>query len=91
MNLEKRVEQLEQRIATSDDFMLVVISLLLADPEKIGPERAIHREVVGYSALWRDRKWDRHEGESPEELRARLEAELKAEGHTAYGVCERYD
>lgn len=90
MNLEKRVEQLEQRIGMADDFLLIIISFLGADPEKIGPERAIEHEVIGYSATGRDRKWHRLDGESKEALKTRMEAELRAEGHKVYAVCECY-
>jgi hypothetical protein len=90
MNLEKRVEQLEQRMGTDSDFRLLVVSFLGCDPEKSGPERQIRYEVTGYSASGRDRKWNRGPGESVEELEARLERELRAEGHKVYAVCECY-
>jgi hypothetical protein len=90
MNLEKRVGQLEQRMGASNDFLLMIISLIGCDPEKIGPERPIYREVTGYSASGRDRTWPRRPGESEQELKGRVEEELRAEGHRVYLVCECY-
>ena len=60
------------------------------NPEKIGPERAIEYEVTGYSAMGRDRKWHLQPGESKEQLKARMEADLWSEGHKVYSVCECY-
>jgi len=90
MNLTKRLEQLEARLGKVDDFLLIVVSLIGCDPDKIGPERAIRRAPIGYSAASRDRKWLPHQGESLDDLRARMELELRAEGHKAFLVCECY-
>jgi hypothetical protein len=90
MNLEKRLEQLEQRMSTTDDFMLLIVGFVGCDPDKIGPERAIHHEVGGYSALGRDRRWRLDHGESVEDMTARVEKELRAEGHGVDAVCENY-
>jgi hypothetical protein len=91
MNLEKRVDQLEQRAGSSNDFVLFIIAAMGVDPEKIGPERAIQRPVTGYTAIGRDRKWDLQRGESAADLRARMEEELRGEGHKVYLVGECYE
>lgn len=91
MNLEKRVEQLEQRLGSQDDFMLIVIGLLGCDPEKMGPERIVEREVTGYSATGRNRRWVRQPGESLEAVKARIEQDVRTEGHKVYSVCECYE
>jgi hypothetical protein len=91
MNLEKRVEQLEQRMGTDNDFKLLIVSFVGCNPDKSGLDRQIRHEVTGYSASGRDRKWNRGPGESAEELKARMECELRAEGHKVYAVCECYE
>lgn len=90
MSLEKRVIQLEQRLGSPDDFVLFVISALGCDPAKIGPERVIEREVVGYSASGRSREWSRDPGETAAALKERVERDVRAEGHKVYVVCECY-
>lgn len=56
----------------------------------LGTGRAIHHEVTGYSALGRDRTWTRAPGEPVEAMKARVESELRGEGHKVYAVCECY-
>lgn len=90
MNLEKRVEELEQRRGTPDDMIFIVISFLGCDPAKTGSERAIEHEVTGYSASGRERHWEREPGEAVQDLRARIKQELRHEGHKVYAVCECY-
>ncbi|AMO23982.1 hypothetical protein GCM10027034_19110 [Ramlibacter solisilvae] len=77
-------------MGTPDDFMLVVISTVGCDPDKIGPERAIYYEATGYRAAGRDREWIREPGESVEALKDRVESDLKAEGHKHFVVHECY-
>lgn len=92
MNLQKRVEELEHRVGASDETLLILItSFVGCDQEKSGADRAIYREVTCYRALSRDREWLRAPGESLADLKARMNAELSAEGHKVYAVCECYD
>jgi hypothetical protein len=90
MNLQKRIEQLEQRAGGGTDFILWIVALVECDAAEIGPKRVIERQVTGYSAMGRSRTWRPEKGESLEALRARIESELRAEGHNAYAVCESY-
>lgn len=90
MNLEKRVEQLEHRIQP-EATMILILAWVGCDPEKSGSERAIRREVAGYSASGRDGGWWRAPGESVEQLKARMQADVRSEGCKVYVVWECYD
>lgn len=92
MNIEQRIARLEERIGSNDDsFLILITSLVGCDPTKVGPERAIHHTVTGYRGMrGAEREWTPRPGESLDALRARMEQELKGEGHKVYMVCECY-
>jgi hypothetical protein len=91
MTLEKRVTELERRVGQEDDFSLFVIAAIGCDPDKLGPERALYRKVTGYEAAGTNRAWPLQPGETADQLKERIEQELRAEGRRAFAVCECYD
>jgi hypothetical protein len=91
MNLEKRVEKLEQSMGSTDEFLLVVVVPMGVNPDKMGPERIVQREMTGYRSCGSvDRSWTRGQNESVESFQARVEQELRAEGRKSHIVCETY-
>lgn len=91
MKIEERVSRLEQAMDADSEFLLLVIAAVGCNPEKMGPEREIRYEPTGYQALRGDRDWPLLPGESAEALKARVERELRAEGHKVFVVREMYD
>jgi hypothetical protein len=90
-SLEARVRQLEVRTPRDDGDMLIVVRALVGvDNTKVGIERAVHYDPIGLKSMQEDRHWPRKLGESVEALTARVQTELRAEGHKVYVVCEEY-
>ena len=89
--LEARVRQLEERAPREDGDMLIIIRALVGvDDSKLGADRAVRYDPIGLKSTREDRHWFREPGESVEALKARVHAELLAEGHKVYMVCEQY-
>lgn len=88
MSLAKRVEELERKQG-GGEFLLLVIQWVGCNPEKLGPERVIERSPIGYRTS--DRQWLAAPGESLESVKARIEADARAEGLMVLGVRECYE
>lgn len=91
-SLEARVRQLEERAPRDDGDMLIIIRALVGvDDSKLGADRAVRYDPTGLKSMREDRQWPRKPGESVEAMNARVKAELRAEGHKVYMVCEEYE
>ncbi len=90
-SLDARVRELEERTPRDGEGMLILIRALVgAENSKLGAAREVHYDPIGLTSMSEDRHWPRKPGESVEALTERVEAELKAEGHTGYMVREMY-
>lgn len=90
--LEARVGQLEEKLGTNCSPMVLIIRAMVGvDDTKTGPERQVRYEPIGLKSM-RDggRSWPRMPGEKVEAMTERVKAELQAEGHKVYSVCEEY-
>lgn len=89
--LEARVRQLEEQAPRDDEEMLIIVRALVGvDDSELGPDRAVRYEPIGLKSMRDERRWDRQPGESVDALTARVQTELRAEGHKVYVVCEEY-
>lgn len=89
--LEARVRQLEAQTPMDKDGMLIIVRALVgANYSTLGPDRVVSYEPIGLRSMRDERRWPRRQGESVEALTARVKAELQAEGHKTYLVCEEY-
>lgn len=70
-NLERRIEALEQKLSTVDEWL---IARVIVTPFDLG------NEWHAASACGINRSWDRREGETSDEFRERVFAEAKDEG-----------
>ena len=89
MNLEKRVEQLEQQAGAGEEIMLIVVAFEHGRDEagNVPPPR----EVIGYGPMGgAGPTWMREPGESVEECRGRVQREAKRLGSGVVAVCELY-
>jgi hypothetical protein len=91
-SLDARVRQLEQQAPREDGDMLIIVRALVGvDNSKLGADREVRYDPIGLKSMREARHWSRKPGESVEALKDRVKAELLAEGHKVYVVCEMYD
>lgn len=89
--LEARIEQLEEKIGVDGPMLLIIRAMVGVDDSKTGSERAIHHDPIGLKSMRDERRWPRMPGEKVETMTERVKAELQAEGHKVYSVCEEYE
>ena len=84
MNLQKRVEELEQRTFNAFDFPKCIFIVPMTVDDDGG------RDVHAYTAG--DRSWSRREGEGPEQFKERVAAEVanKRRESLLRGRCVRF-
>lgn len=75
MNLEKRIEELEQRSGAGERTVMC-IAFVGCDGDKPAGEREIRYPVVGYRAGKSGQVWRRRDDESPADCLARAVAEV---------------
>lgn len=83
MNLQKRVEQLEQRSGPKDTMPLCLFLVALRADERDDTDL-----VTAYSAG--DRTWTRREDETGKQLKDRVAADVGATGRVTL-VCAQYE
>lgn len=82
MNLQKRIEQLEQRSGTKYGTPLCLFLVALRADDRDDTEL-----VTSYTAG--DRTWTRHEDETGKQLKERVAADVEATGRVTL-VCAQY-